>query len=118
MNTFLFGSRVEIHHYPDWSGSAFLAFEDMEYRIPGQVAKILVEAILKAEKETAPLAKKSLDCSMCGKPAGTAWTTKSDAAVRHAICAGCHSDMDKARKLKSGGVIPAAVKAAFSPEDE
>lgn len=117
MNTFLFGSRVEIHHYPDWSGSAFLAYEDMEYRIPGQVAKILVEAILKAEKETTPLNKKSLDCSMCGKFAGTTWTTKGADAIR-AICPDCHADMDKARNLKSGGVIPAAVKAAFAPDDD
>jgi hypothetical protein len=118
MNTFLIGSRVEIHHYPDWSGSAFLAYEDMEYRIPGQVAKILVESLLKVEKESDPLEKKSLDCSACGKFAGTAWTTKGDDAIDHAICPDCHSDMDKASKLKSGGVIPAAVKAAFSPEDE
>jgi hypothetical protein len=45
MNTFLIGSRVEIHHSPDWCGSAFLAYGEMVFRIPGMVAKILVECL-------------------------------------------------------------------------
>lgn len=60
MNTFVIGSRLEIHHYPDWSGSAFLCFQDEEYRIPGEAAKLLVDFILDLQKERRRLEEQGL----------------------------------------------------------
>ena len=97
MNTFLIGSRVEIHHYPDWSGTAFLAFEDAEYRIPGEVAKILAESLLSAERGGSALEKRTLVCAICGQPAGTAWVTGGEEGVEHALCGSCHDEVAKSQ---------------------
>lgn len=96
MNTFLIGSQVEIHHYPDWSGTAFLAFEDAEYRIPGEVARILAESLLTAERGSGgALEKRNLNCAICGQPAGAAWVTGGEEGVSHALCGSCHDDIAK-----------------------
>ena len=117
MNTFLIGSRVEIHHYPDWSGTAFLAFEDAEYRIPGEVARILAESLLSAERAGKPLEQRRLACAICSQPAGMVWVT-GDETIEHALCESCHAEIARARDLKADATIPAAIKAAFSPEDK
>ena len=86
MNTFLIGTRLEIHHYPDWSGSAFLSFDDAEYRIPGEAAQILIEKVRTWERERG-LHEVALQCTVCNKDAGRAWLPP-DSRI-HAVCNGC-----------------------------
>lgn len=49
MNEFLIGHKVRIHHYADWSGSAFLIYGEEEFRIPGEAARIIVHALRRAQ---------------------------------------------------------------------
>lgn len=100
MNTFVIGNRLEIHHYPDWSGSAFLCFDDEEYRIPGDAAKILVEFVLGLQHEQRRLEEQGLPCTICGEPAGKALLVpEADGGLRHAMCGTCHDEMVKLRQL-------------------
>lgn len=86
MNTFLIGTRLEIHHYPDWSGTAFLSFDDAEYRIPGEAAKILIEKVRTWERERG-LHEEALTCTACGEEAGRAWLQRGQKI--HAVCGAC-----------------------------
>jgi hypothetical protein len=88
MNTFLIGTRLEIHHSPDWSGPAFLAFDDAEYRIPGEAAKILVEKVRTWERERG-LHEVALTCTACGGDAGKVWLTRDQKV--NAVCDGCRA---------------------------
>ena len=109
MNIFVIGKQLQIHHYPDWSGSAFLCFQDEEYRIPGTAAKILVEAVLALQTEQRKLEERSLACTICGQPAGKALLPEGEGGLRHAMCTSCHEEMVKLRKL---GVTQLAAAAA------
>jgi hypothetical protein len=118
MNTVVIGTRLEIRHYTDWSGSAFLFFEDEEYRIPGEVARIIVESILHLQNDTRKLEERILECSICREPAGKALLLpKGEGNLEHAMCATCHDEMDKLRRLGVTHLTHAAAERARKAGD-
>ncbi len=119
MNTFVIGSRLEIHHYSDWTGSAFLCFDDEEFRLPGEAAKILVDFILGLQHERRKLEEQGVPCTICGQPAGKALLLPDSAdSLRHAMCAACHDEMVKLRNLGVTQLTKAAAERSRRGPDD
>ena len=90
MNQFLIGQKLRIHHYSDWSGSAFLDFAEEAFRIPGEAARLIVFALRRAQTQGPDLEEHTMTCARCGGAAGTAWLPVADKrAVRAALCRDC-----------------------------